>query len=143
MIMKIQGTNRSLLDVKAREIRGQASAILQKWGLLPRFKRWRLTQDPETGMIVLFGILNTEYIAARTSTPFANYFDPRVLHDLANELKVEIVSCNADGHRYAFVLDRGRVDELQASDFPIVDNGRVFARVNSNDPRFVPASYAG
>jgi len=142
--MKIQTTNKSLLDVdvKARRIRTQVSTILQKWGLLPRFKRWRLTQDPETGMIILFGILNTEYIATRTSTPFSDYFDPRVLHDLANEIQVEVVSCNADGLRYAFILDRGRVDKVPARDFPVVDNGTVFARVNSNGSRFVPNSYA-
>jgi hypothetical protein len=145
MMMKIQTTNRNLLDfdIKARKIRSQAATILQKWGLLPRFKRWRLTQDPETGMIVLFGILNAEYIAKRTSTPFADYFDSRVLHDLANELQVEIVSCNADGQRYAFILDRGQVNEAPPRHFSVVDNGRVFAKVNSNSSRFVPSSYAG
>jgi len=74
-------------DKKARRIRAQVSTILTKWGLLPRFKRWRLTQDPGTGMIVLFGILNNKYIATHTPIPFSNYFDPRLLHDLANELK--------------------------------------------------------
>ena len=95
-------------DQEARRVRNQASAILTRWGLLPRFKRWRLTQDPDTGMIVLFGILNNRYIATHTSIPFSNYFDPRLLHDLANEMQLQVVACNSDGLRYAFILDRGR-----------------------------------
>src|SRR4030095_2065967 len=87
-------------DQRARQIRAQVSTVLTKWGLLPRFKRWRLTQDPDTGMIVLFGILNNKYIAAHTSIAFSNYFDPRLLHDLANELQLQVVSCNSDGLRY-------------------------------------------
>ena len=99
---------------KVRRIRAQVSTVLTKWGLLPRFKRWRLTQDPGTGMIVLFGILNNRYIATHTSIPFSHYFDPRVLHDLANELQVQIVSCNSDGLRYAFILDRFSAEWLLA-----------------------------
>ena len=95
-------------DQKALRIRAQVSTVLAKWGLLPRFTRWRLAQDPSTGMIVLFGILNNRYIA----TPFSDYFDPRLLHDLANELQVQVVSCNTDGLRYAFILDRGRLGKL-------------------------------
>ncbi|HEX2998569.1 MAG TPA: hypothetical protein VHP14_27350, partial [Anaerolineales bacterium] len=79
---------------------------------MPRFKRWRLTQDPDTGMVVLFGILNNRYIAEHTSTPFNHYFDPRVLHDLADELQVQVVSCNSHGLRYAFILDRGELGRL-------------------------------
>src|SRR3990170_5089502 len=117
-------------DQKARRIRVRAATMLTNWGLLPRFKRWRLTQDPDTGMVVLFGILNNRYIATHTSIPFSNYFDPRVLHDLANELQVQVVSCNSDGLRYAFILDRGLLGKLPTHiDFPFIDNGKLLARV--------------
>lgn len=127
-------------DGQARRIRATVSTVLKKWGLLPRFKRWRLTQDPDTGMIVLFGILNNNYIAKHTSIPFSNYFDSRLLHDLSNELQVQIVSCNSDGLRYAFVLDRGKLDILPTHvDFPFVDNGKVAVRVVYKD---IPQSIA-
>ena len=117
-------------DQEALRIRTQVPIILTKWGLLPRFKRWRLTQDPDTGMIVLFGILNNRYIAMHTSIPFSNYFDPRLLHDLESELQVQVVSCNSDGLRYAFILDRGQFGRLPTHiDFPFVDNGKLLARV--------------
>ena len=121
-------------DKRARQNRVQASTILTKWGLMPRFKRWRLTQDPDTGMIVLFGILNNRYIAAHTSIPFGNYFDPRLLHDLANELQVQVVSCNSDGLRYAFILDRGSLGKLPTHiDFPFQDGDKLFVRVVYED----------
>lgn len=121
-------------DQEALRIRTQVPIILTKWGLLPRFKRWRLTQDPDTGMIVLFGILNNRYIATHTSIPFSNYFDPRLLHDLENELQVQVVSCNSDGLRYAFILDRGQFGRLPTHiDFPFVDNGKLIARVVYSD----------
>ncbi|MBL8051487.1 MAG: hypothetical protein JNM46_09725 [Anaerolineales bacterium] len=120
---------------QVRRIRATVSTILTKWGLLPRFKRWRLTQDPETGMIVLFGILNNSYIATHTSIPFSNYFDSRLLRDLSNELQVQIVSCNSDGLRYAFILDRGQLAELPTHvDYPFIDNGKVMVRVVYNKP---------
>jgi len=120
---------------KTRRIRSQVATVLTKWGLLPRFKRWRLTQDPDTGMVVLFGILNNKYIATHTSIPFSDYFDPRLLHDLANELQVQVVSCNSDGLRYAFVLDRGQLGKLPTHiDFPFIDNGKLLVRVVYNDP---------
>ncbi|HEX6269858.1 MAG TPA: hypothetical protein VFZ43_06455 [Anaerolineales bacterium] len=127
-------------DQKARQIRAQVSTILTKWGLLPRFKRWRLTQDPGTGMIVLFGILNNRYIATHTSIPFSDYFDPRVLHDLANELQVQVVSCNSDGLRYAFILERGRLSKLPTHiDFPFIENGKLLVRViYSDNPPSMP-----
>ncbi len=122
--------NPDYYDEKARQIRAHASTVLTKWGLLPRFKRWRLTKDSSTGMIVLFGILNNSYIATHTSIPFSNYFDPRLLHDLANELQVQVVSCNSDGLRYAFILDRGQLGKLPTHiDFPFVDNGKLLVRV--------------
>jgi hypothetical protein len=128
-------------DQVALRIRTQVPIILTKWGLLPRFKRWRLTQDPDTGMIVLFGILNNRYIATHTSIPFSNYFDPRLLHDLESELQVQVVSCNSDGLRYAFILDRGQFGRLPTHiDFPFVDNGKLLARVvYSDSPQSVPA----
>ena len=128
-------------DQEALRIRTQVPIILTKWGLLPRFKRWRLTQDPDTGMIVLFGILNNRYIATHTSIPFSNYFDPRLLHDLESELQVQVVSCNSDGLRYAFILDRGQFGRLPTHiDFPFVDNGKLLARVvYSDNPQPVPA----
>ena len=119
-------------DQEALRIRAQVSTVLAKWGLLPRFKRWRLTQDPGTGMIVLFAILNNRYIA----TPFSDYFDPRLLHDLANELQVQVVSCNSDGLRYAFILDRGELGTLPTHiDFPFMDDGKLLVRVVYSDNR--------
>jgi hypothetical protein len=128
-------------DQEALRIRTQVPIILTKWGLLPRFKRWRLTQDPDTGMIVLFGILNNRYIATHTSIPFSNYFDPRLLHDLESELQVQVVSCNSDGLRYAFILDRGQFERLPTHiDFPFVDNEQLMVRVVYSDkPQSVPA----
>src|SRR5688572_22426171 len=119
---------------KARQIRSQVSIILTRWGLLPRFKRWRVAQDPDTGMIVLFGVLNNRYIATHTSIPFSDYFDPRVLHDLANELQVQVVSCNSDGLRYAFILDRGELGKFPTHiDFPFIEKGKLLARVVYSD----------
>ena len=119
---------------KVRRIRAQVSTVLTRWGLLPRFKRWRLTQDPGTGMIVLFGILDNRYIATHTSIPFSHYFDPRVLHDLANELQVQVVSCHSDGLRYAFILDRGQLGKLPTHiDIPFIENGKLLARVVYSD----------
>lgn len=128
--MLTQAIDPRYFEQKAALIRTQAATVLKKWGLLPRFKRWRLTQDPDTGVVVLFGILNNRYIATHTSTPYAHYFDPRLLHDLANQLQVQVVSCNSDGLRYAFILNRGRIDILPTHiDYPFVDGDRLVARV--------------
>lgn len=132
MINQIIETDR--YEHQAKLIRNQVSRVLKKWGLIPRFKRWRLAQDPDTGMIVLFGILNNKYIASNTSIPFSDYFDPRLLHDLANELQVQVVSCNGDGLRYAFVLERGQLEKLPTHiDFPYIDDGKLFVRVVYQD----------
>lgn len=132
--MTIQTIDPQHFAQKARQIRTQASAILTKWGLMPRFKRWRLTQDPDTGMVVLFGILNNRYIAEHTPTPFNHYFDPRVLHDLADELQVQVVSCNSHGLRYAFILDRGELGRLPTHiDFPFTENGKRLVRIVYGD----------
>src|SRR5512133_3537144 len=132
--MTIQTIDQKHFNQKTRQVRAQVANVLTKWGLLPRFKRWRLTQDPDTGMVVLFGILNNNYIATHTAIPFSDYFDPRLLHDLANELQVQVVSCNSDGLRYAFILDRGQLDDLPTHiDFPFIDNGKLSARVVYKD----------
>jgi hypothetical protein len=132
MINQIIKTDR--YEHQARIIRNQVSQVLKKWGLIPRFKRWRLAQDPDTGMIVLFGILNNKYIASNTTIPFSDYFDPRLLHDLADELQVQVVSCNGDGLRYAFVLERGQLEKLPTHiDFPYIDDGKLFVRVVYED----------
>ncbi len=126
----IMGVDPRHFDQKARHIKVQVMSILTRWGLMPRFKRWRLTQDPETGMVVLFGILNNKYIAEHTSIPFSDYFDPRFLRDLANELQVQVVSCNSEGLRYAFILDRGNFGKLPTHiDYPFIDKGKVMVRV--------------
>lgn len=127
----IKGVEPGHFDQKARQIKAQVMTILTRWGLMPRFRRWRLTQDPETGMVVLFGILNSKYIAEHTSAPFSEYFDPKILRDLANELQVQVVSCNSDDDlRYAFILDRGSFGKLPTHiDYPFVDNGKVMVRV--------------
>ena len=128
--MITQAIDPQYFNQKALRIRAQVSIVLAKWGLLPRFKRWRLTQDPGTGMIVLFGILNNRYIA----TPFSDYFDPRLLHDLAHELQVQVVSCNSDGLLYAFILDRGEFGRLPTHiDFPFIENGKLLVRVVYSD----------
>jgi hypothetical protein len=117
-------------DQQARRIRSQASTVLRKWGLLPRFSRWRLSQDPTTGMKVLFGILNNHYIASHTSIPFSNYFDPRLLDDLANEMQVKVVSCSGNDLRYAFILDPGQINMLPSHiDFPFLDGTNIVFRV--------------
>src|SRR5512142_1589980 len=134
MKMIIQTNNQNQFNQRAWRIRTQVSTILTKWGLLPRFTRWRLTQDPDTGMVVLFGVLNNSYIATHSSIPFSDYFDPRVLHDLADELQVQVVSCNSDGLRYAFILERGGLGKLPTHiDFPFIDNGKLLVRVAYSD----------
>jgi len=95
---------------RTRQIKAQIPNILSQWGLLPKFKRWRLAQDPDTGTVVLFAILDNKYIATNTTTPFSDYFDPRLLHDLATELHVQVIPSANDGLRYAFILERGEID---------------------------------
>jgi hypothetical protein len=112
---------------EAKRLRAQASLVLRTWGLVPRFKRWRLSQDPKTGMIVLFGILNDKYIARHTLIPFSNYFDSHLLHDLSNKLQVQIVSGNSDGLGYAFILSRGQIDFLPAQvNTSFLDEDKLF-----------------
>jgi len=118
------------IDQQARQIKAEVSMVLTKWGLLPRFKHWLLTQDPATGMIVLFGVLNNQYIAEHTSIPFSDYFDPRLLHDLTSELHVQVVTSDSDGLRYAFILDHGRFEGMPAHvDHPPIDDEKLLVRV--------------
>ena len=97
---------------RSRQIRAQIPFLLSQWGLVAKFKRWRLAKDPESGLVVLFGVLDNRYIATHTTTPFSNYFDPHLLHDLETELQVKIISSSNDGLRYVFILERGHIDEL-------------------------------
>ncbi len=128
--MTMQTADPVEFNKKAQQIRAQVASVLKRWGLLPRFKRWRLTQDPETGMAVLFGILNNKFIATHTSILFSDYFAAPLLRDLANEVQVEIVSCNSESLRYAFVLERGQVKALPSHiDYPFTDGDKLFARV--------------
>jgi hypothetical protein len=56
------------------------------------------------------------------------------LHDLANDLQVQVVACNSDGLRYAFILDRGQFGRLPTHvDYPFVDNGKLLVRVVYSD----------
>jgi hypothetical protein len=132
--MTTQMVDANHFNREARRIRARVPVILSKWGLPPKFNRWRLTQDPETGLAVLFAVLNSKYIAAHTSIPFSDYFDPRLLNDLSNDLHMQVVSCNSDGLRYAFILDRGSLGKLQTHiDFPILDGDRLLVGVIYNE----------
>ncbi len=115
---------------KVRQIRGRVPAVLARWGLRSRFARWRLTQDPSTGLVVLFGVLNKEYIAAHPTTPFNDYFDPSVLLDLSNDLTLPVVSSDSEDFWYAFILDRGQLGQLPApEDLSSLDANEPIARV--------------
>ena len=51
-----------------------------------------------------------------------------------------MVSCNSDGLRYAFVLDRGQLEKLPTHiDFPFIDNGKLSVRVVYSDPPQLPS----
>ncbi|MBI5932145.1 MAG: hypothetical protein HY867_00445 [Chloroflexi bacterium] len=132
--MITQTTNPDHLNQEARQIRTRVPAILSKWGLPPKFNRWRLTQDPETGLAVLFAVLNSQYIAAHTSIPFSDYFAPRLLDDLTNDLHVQVVSCYTDGLRYAFILDHGSLGKLPTHiEFSIPKEDRLVVGVIYKD----------
>lgn len=121
--MIIQVLDSHYFNQKAQQIKAHVPIALAQRGLLPKFTRWRLTQDPSSGLVVLFGILNDKYIATHTQTPVGAYFDPRLLHDLATDLQVQVIPSNNDGHRYAFILDRGQQEPLvTVPDFVEVDH---------------------
>ncbi len=94
----------------ARHIRARVVTILGGHGLLPRFSSWRLAQDPTSGLVVLFGVLNAAFIANHSQMPTSAYFHPLLLEDLTRALQVQIIPSSVDGLRYAFILDRGRLD---------------------------------
>lgn len=94
---------------RAWRIKVRMAVLLTQWGLRAKFTRWRLTQDGQTGLVVLFGVLNT---AAIPPARLGDYFTPSVLFALALELKVPVEASVSDGFRYAFILDRGRLDAL-------------------------------
>jgi hypothetical protein len=100
---------------QVQDIKASVPAILAHWGLCSQFSRWRLTQDPQTGLVVLFGVLNNFAVAAPASAPFDAYFDPGVLLDLATSLNVLVVPSGNEGLRYAFILDRGQFSPLPAA----------------------------
>jgi hypothetical protein len=99
---------------KVQQIKKQVSIVLTQHGLLPRFSSWRLTQDPQSGLAVLFGSLNEAHIAAQAETAPEAYFDPILLLELSTDLQVQIIPSNNEGLRYAFILDRGHLDEVDA-----------------------------
>lgn len=121
---------------RMRQIRATIPDILSRWGLLPKFKRWRLAQDPDTGTVILFGVLDNNYIATHTATPFGNYFEPRLLHDLATELGVQVIPSASEGLRYAFILDRGQVDLQPSANHRPINQAlsRVQQIVINNEP---------
>jgi hypothetical protein len=96
---------------KALQIKEHVPTALTQRGLPPRFTSWRLTQDPETGLVVLFASLNDEYIAQHFPTGAEAYFDPQLLHALATDLQVQVVPSRREGLRYAFILDRGQLGQ--------------------------------
>ena len=133
--MKRQTIDLQNYDQKARRIKNQTSKVLKKWGLVPRFKRWRLSKDPGTGIIVLFGVLNKKYIDRQTSIQFSDYFDQRLLYSLANELQVQVVSCKSDSMHYAFILSRGQIDLLPTNkDITLRDKDRLYRVAYSDEP---------
>jgi hypothetical protein len=102
---------------RAKQIKAQLPILLSQWGLLSSFKRWRLARDPGTGMVILFGVLNNDYIATHTTTPPGNYFDQRLLSDMEKELHVQVITSSEDGLRYAFVLEKGSLnDNVESND---------------------------
>jgi hypothetical protein len=54
---------------------------------------------------------------------------------------LQVVSCNSDGLRYAFILDRGQLGKLPTHiDYPFIDNGKLLVRVVYSDkPQSVQA----
>jgi hypothetical protein len=111
---------------KVRQIRARVPTVLAQWGLCSKFARWRLTQDPITGLVVLFGVLNNTLMTTHRSPPFNDYFDPRLLLDLGIALKMPVVSSDREGFCYAFILDRGQLGALpDRVDLPEVERSRL------------------
>ena len=136
MTMVTQTRDTQRFAEKVRQIKAGVPAILAQWGLRSEFSRWRLTQDPSTGLVVLFGVLNNKYTAAHPSHAFSDYFDPRVLLDLAIDLNIAVVPSDSEGLRYAFILDRGQLGPLPARvDLPSLERSQLFVgRPDTNEP---------
>ena len=136
MTMVSQTRDSQRFAEKVRQIRARVPALLAHWGLRSKFARWRLTQDPSTGLVVLFSVLSNEYSAAHPTTPFNDYFDPRVLLDLSIDLTVPVVSSDSEGFCYAFILDRGHLGPLPARvDLPSLERSQLFAgSPDTNEP---------
>ena len=94
--MTMQTVDPTYLNMKARQIKARIPILLSQWGLVPKFKRWRLAEDPETGMVVLFGELDSKYIVAHTTTSFNDYFDMSLLRDMETDLQVQVISSNTE-----------------------------------------------
>jgi hypothetical protein len=133
---------------RARDIRLRVPKLLSLWGLPSRFNRWRLTQDPRSGMVVLFAVLNTRYVATQTTRRSSDYFDPRLLHDLSNDLHLQVVPSDSDGLRYAFILDRGLIGMSPTHmELPFLEGDGLVLQLISGDqlglraaePQIVPA----
>jgi len=109
--MTIQPLDPHHFNKKVLQIRAHVPTALTQHGLQPRFTSWRLTQDPTTGLVVLFASLNDEYITEHSPTGAEDYCDPQLLHALATDLQVQVVPSQKDGLRYAFILDRGQLGQ--------------------------------
>jgi len=119
---------------QARQIRARVPVILSHWGLPQKFSRWRLTQDPDTGLVVLFAVLNNKHGSTDNAATFSGCFEPRVLQALADDLRVQVVSCKDDAQRYAFILDRGSFDRFPTHlAVPFLDGDRLLAGVVYED----------
>ena len=94
MTLIMQTVDPTYLNRKARQIKARIPVLLSQRGLVPKFKRWRLAEDPETGLVVLFGELDSKYIVAHTTTPFNDYFDLSLLRDMETDLQVQVISSN-------------------------------------------------
>jgi len=118
--MITQTVNPHHLINRAQKIIAQIPSCLSQWGLLPQFKRWRLIQDSETGMVALFGVLDNQFITQHTTAWLGDYFDPRLLHDLTTVLNVQVIGSSNDGLRYTFILEKGQPE------FPIdIEDGHT------------------
>jgi hypothetical protein len=115
----------------ARQIRTSLPTKLARWGLTPKFNRWHLTKDLDSGMVVLFAVMNVRDISPRTS-----FFASQLLSDLTNDFRMQVAPCTNDGPSQAFILDRGHVDTSPAPiDLSFLDgDGLCLRAVNGERP---------